>query len=76
MITDLNPGIDKTNVDSYMNGLIVEFDKLHVSLIRDTALGSQEKAKIVRELRDYIRLTQVYPDRLPIDEIPPKEIPG
>lgn len=72
MITDLNPEIDKTSVGTYINGLVVELDKLYIALLRDTALGSQSKAEVVKQLRDYVRVTQVFPDK-PIREEPSKE---
>lgn len=70
MITDLRPDLDKTSVGTYINGLIAELDKLYLSLERDTAIGSQAKAELARQLRDYVRVTQVYPDKV----IPPRTV--
>lgn len=75
MITDLNPDIDRTSVGTYINGLVVELDKLYIALSRDTALGSQAQAKVVKQLQDYVRVTQVYPDKATPEEPPKEEIP-
>lgn len=73
MITDLNPQLDRSSVEAYSNGLVAEFDKLYLSLYRDSRLESRAQAELAKQLRDYIRVTQVYPEVPPKDEeIPPR----
>jgi hypothetical protein len=71
MITDLRPDISRASVDEYIDGLKVELDKLYISLQRNTSLGAQEQAKIVWQIREYVRVTQVYPNK-PRGEEPPR----
>ena len=68
----LRPDLDKSSVDSYANGLFTEFDKLYVALSRDGSLESQAQAELAQKLRNYIRITQVYPSK-PDEEIPPRD---
>ena len=63
MITDLNPDLDRTSVDAYINGLKGELDKLYLSLYRDSSLSSQAQATMVKQLLNYVRVTQVYPNK-------------
>lgn len=73
MITDLRPDLDRTSVDAYINGLTTELDKLYLSLERDSSLESRSQAKMIKKLRDYVRVTQVYPDKPRVDtEVPPR----
>jgi hypothetical protein len=70
MITDLNPDLDRTSAGTYINGLVTELDKLYLSLSRDSALSSTAQADIVKQLRDYVRVTQLYPETPPREEPP------
>jgi hypothetical protein len=72
MIPDLRPDLDRTNVDTYINGLITELDKLYIALSRDNALESKAQADITKQLVNYVRVTQVYPDKPRGTVEPPK----
>lgn len=71
MITDLNPELDRTSAGTYINGLKTELDKLYISLLRDQGVASQAKAEIVKQIKDYVAVTQIYPDKQPI---PPRTV--
>lgn len=71
MITDLRYDLDKSSVDAYINSFMTELDKLYVTLSRDSSLESQAQADITKKLKDYVRVTQLYPDK-PEEEIPPR----
>ena len=72
MITDLRPDLDRTSVDAYINGLTAELDKLYVTLSRQGSLEAQSQATLTKQLRDYVRVTQVYPNKPRGEEIPPR----
>lgn len=71
MITDLRPDLDRSSVNSYINGLIAELDKLETALLRDSKLESLAQAELTKQLKNYIKVTQIYPEK-PNEEIPPR----
>ena len=72
MIPNLNPDLDRTNADTYIDGLITELDKLYQALYRDSSTSAKAQADLVKQLTNYVKVTQVYPNKPRGEEEPPK----
>lgn len=66
----LNPNLDRSSVNAYINGLSAQIDKLYLSLYRDSSLEGQAQADVVKQLYNYVKVTQYYPEK---EEIPPRD---
>lgn len=60
MLKDLRLDLRKNSVENYADDLIIELDKLKVSLGSSKDINSSAKQEIVKEIIDYIRITKIY----------------
>lgn len=60
MLEKLRIDLRKDSVENYANDLIIELDKIKVSLGNSRDIGSTVKQETIKEIIDYIRITKIY----------------